>query len=97
MNQINDGVWFASGVLLGWISFMTQVWTVKEIRPSASRRDVLWAVVGGAVLRWVGVASLLIVALDDSVRAGLLAFVGLWSIRWWMVYQLERRTSRVAR
>ena len=88
--------WLASGMLLGWISFMTQVWTANWLHPSASRRAVLWSVIGGAVLRWVGVASLLIVALDDSVRAGLLAFVGLWSIRWWMIYQLERRTSRAA-
>ncbi len=88
--------WLASGMLLGWISFMTQVWTAKGIRPSMSRRAVLWSVIGGAVLRWLSVASLLIVALDDSVRAGLLAFVGLWSIRWWMIYQLERRAPRAA-
>lgn len=89
--------WLASGMLLGWISFMTQVWTANWLHPSASRRAVLWSVIGGAALRWMGVASLLIVALDDSVRASLFAFAGLWSIRWWMIYQLERRTSRVAR
>ncbi len=94
---MSDFSWLASGMLWGWISFMTQVWTANWLHPSASRQAVLWSVIGGAVLRWLGVASLLIVALDDSVRAGLLAFAGLWSIRWWMIYQLQRRTSRVAR
>ncbi len=94
---MSDLSWLASGMLLGWIGFTTQVWTAKMIRPSMSRRAVLWSVIGGAVLRWMGAASLLIVALSASVRAGLLAFAGLWSIRWWMIYQLERRTPRVAR
>jgi hypothetical protein len=94
---MSDLSWLASGMLIGWISFMTQTWTANWLHPSASRRAVLWSVIGGAVLRWLGVASLLIVALSASVRAGLLVFAGLWGIRWWMICQLEHRTSRAAR
>jgi len=61
------------GALHGW----SLRWTVSRLHPGAPLRSVA-LVLGGIALRWGLAAGLLIMALQQSPGAGLLAFAGQW-------------------
>ena len=75
--------WLCTGGAVGVLSGLTLWWTVSRFRPGAPRRVVAW-VLGGLMLRLGLAASLLITALQRGIVPGLLAFAGLWLVRWGM-------------
>ena len=81
-------VWLIAGALVGWVSILTQVWTVARLCPRMPRQG-LWLLIGGMLLRWTLIAGLLSVALRQGIVAGLLAFAGLWVTRWVLVWRIH--------
>jgi len=70
----------AIGLANGWLLWQG----VARLRPDASARAVA-GMVGGAALRWALVTALLVVALRQGVVSGVLAFAGLWLVRWGLI------------
>ncbi len=81
-------VWLIAGALVGWVSILIHVWTMPRLRPNAPRQR-LWGMFGGMLLRWALIAGLLSVALRQGIAAGLLAFAGLWVMRWALVWRIH--------
>ena len=82
--------WLLMGGAVGTINGLTLWRAVARLRPTAPRRTVAW-VTGSALLRWSLVTGLLTYALQHGILPGLLAFAGLWLVRWAMVCWLECR------
>ncbi len=76
--------WLFIGGAIGTLNGLSLWWTVARLRPNAST-DAAVLTMGGAILRWVLTAGLLIAALQHSIASGLLAFTGLWLARWGIV------------
>ena len=77
--------WLFIGGATGVLNGLSLSWTVARLQPDASS-DAAVLTMGGAMLRWVLTAGLLIAALQHGIVTGLLAFVGLLLARWGMVY-----------
>jgi hypothetical protein len=77
-------LWLFIGGAIGTLNGLSLWWTVARLRPNAST-DAAVLTMGGAILRWVLTAGLLIAALQHSIASGLLAFTGLWLARWGIV------------
>ena len=60
---------------VGVVHGLTLWWTVQGLQPGGIRRAVL-LVWGGALLRSVGVAGVLLMAVTDALTSGLAAVVG---------------------
>jgi hypothetical protein len=75
--------WLFTGGAVGVLNGLTLWWTVARLQPDAPCRAVAWAL-GGVMLRWGLAAGLLITALQRGIVPGLLAFAGLWLVRWGM-------------
>jgi hypothetical protein len=73
--------WLLTGGSIGMVNTLSLRWTVSRFRPDAPCRAVAWAVMG-ALLRWGLAAALLITALQHGVASALVAFSGLWLVRW---------------
>ena len=84
--------WLVAGALVGWVSILTQVWTVARLRPGAAFRAIL-GIGGGLLFRWALIAALLIAALRQGIVAGLVAFAGLWVMRWVLVWRIHTGKS----
>jgi len=82
--------WLVVGLLAGGLNGWMQQWTVMQLRPEAAGRGVFWTV-AGAVLRWLLVGLLLLVAVLQSAAAGLLVFAGLMVARWALVLRWHGR------
>jgi len=84
--------WLCAGAMAGAVNALTLRWTVARLQPGLAPRALgqMW---GGALLRWVISAVVLLAALQQGVMAGLLAFGGLWLSRWLLVvaYWLSER------
>jgi hypothetical protein len=76
-------LWLLTGSIVGVLHGVTLWWTVARLQPDAPRHAVVWAL-GGTMLRWGITASLLITALQRGIMLGLLAFAGLFLVRWSM-------------
>lgn len=74
-------VWFPAGILIGLTNALTMSTTVRRLTPEAPTTG-LWWITGGFILRWIWTATLLTLALQQSIQAGLLLFAGLWIARW---------------
>ncbi len=76
--------WLCTGVMVGVLNALTLRWTVARLQPGLTARALrqTW---GGALLRWVITAVVLLAALRQGAVAGLLAFGGLWLSRWLLV------------
>ncbi len=85
-------VWLIAGALVGWVSILIQVWTMPRLRPDALRQR-LGGMIGGMLLRWLLIAGLLSVALQQGIVAGLLAFAGLWLARWLGILRIHTGKS----
>lgn len=81
-------LWFAIGGAVGWLTIYLHVWSAARVGPH-SPPWYAGALVAGAYLRWMLVAILFVLALQQSVTATLLAFVGLWLMRWWLLFRLN--------
>ncbi|MDY0019272.1 MAG: hypothetical protein RBT47_04645 [Anaerolineae bacterium] len=81
------GVWFVAGLCLGWCHAWMYARSAGMMDPHKPAVALL-SIVGGALLRWGMAAVLFFVALRQSVWALLLAFLGLWVMRWIMVFRL---------
>jgi hypothetical protein len=73
--------WLLTGGSIGMVNTLSLQWTVARLHPDAPRRAVTWTVMG-ALLRWGLAAALLIAALQHGVASTLVAFSGLWLVRW---------------
>jgi hypothetical protein len=80
--------WLFTGGSVGLLNGLSLRWTVARLRPAVPGRAVVWAL-GGALLRWGLAAVLLVIALQDGVMPGLLAFAGLRLARWGIVCWLN--------
>ena len=76
--------WLFIGGATGVLSGLSLWWTVARLHPDASSGAAVLTM-GGAMLRWVLTAGLLIAALQHGIKSGLLAFAGLCLARWGMV------------
>ncbi|MDY7040168.1 MAG: hypothetical protein SVX38_04825 [Chloroflexota bacterium] len=85
-------LWLFAGLTVGALNGLTLRWTVAHLCPEWAGRALI-CVWGGALLRWVAVAGLLIVALQRGILPGLLAFAGLWLARWGMMCWLGLRQT----
>jgi FtsH-binding integral membrane protein len=81
--------WFLFGAVLSAVKVLTLLWTVNRIHPNAPYQAVVWAM-GGAIMRWLLVTSLLLSALQQGIVSALFAFAGLWLARWGVIVWLER-------
>lgn len=82
--------WFGLGATLGWLSILTQKWTVSQIEPG---RGAVFAVsfALGVVLRWIAAVALLFIAFQSDFLTGLAAFSGFLIARWWALVYLTKR------
>ena len=76
--------WPFIGGAIGMLNGLSLWWTVARLHPDAPSHAAVLTM-GGAMLRWVLTAGLLIAALQHSIASGLLAFAGLCLARWGMV------------
>ncbi len=81
------GVWFIAGLFLGWCYAWMRSRSVEAMDPRSSASALL-VIIGGSLLRWGMTVVLFYLALRQSVPALLLAFLGLWIMRWIMVLRL---------
>ena len=88
--------WLFTGGAVGVLNGLTLWWTVARLRPGAPRGVVAWAL-GGAMLRWALTVGLLSSALQRGIVPGLLAFAGLWLVRWGMAcwWALGQKSSEL--
>lgn len=82
-------IWFALGLIWGWLSIAFQVWTVKRLDARSAPLTVIWFV-GGFVVRLGWIALLLIFALRQGIGLGLSTFAGIWLARWVMIVRLHK-------
>ena len=80
--------WLFIGGAIGMLNGLSLRWTVARLHPDAPTHAAVLTM-GGAMLRWVLTAGLLIAALQHGIKSGLLAFAGLWLVRWGMVYRFN--------
>ncbi len=73
--------WLPIGIIVGILNDLTLRWTVGRLRsgPLLTRVPL---VVAGFVFRMGSATALLILASQQGLALGLLAFAGLWLARW---------------
>lgn len=78
-------LWSLSGMILAFVFLKSQSWTVMLLspqRPALSK----WMVIGGAILRWLTIAVLLILALSQSIGAALAVFFCFMGTRFLLLF-----------
>ena len=80
------GLWFVAGSLVNVMNYWMQFRTVNSLRLE-THQVVVRRIVGGAVLRWMLIAILLLAAFRQGFIPGLLALAGYWLIRLVMIYR----------
>ena len=73
--------WFLGGLSVGLLNAWAMSAAVRRLDPAASAHSVYW-IVGGMAARWVLIAALLVLALQQGIVPVLLALGGLWIARW---------------
>ena len=66
--------WAALGAGLAFLFLMVQRWSVHLINPAYPKLSK-WLVVGGAVIRWIFVFIIFVIALSSSIFAMLIVFL----------------------
>lgn len=77
-------LWLLAGLVMATLNAASIAGTVGRLRPEAGcpPAPALFLIAGGFVVRLTLSALVLVVALQQSSAAGLLAFAGLWLGRW---------------
>ena len=88
--MINYAGWFGLGAAMGWLSTLSQQWTVSQIEPGRGAIVAVWFVLG-VVLRWTLTAALLFFAIRSGLLTGLAAAGGLLLARWLALVYYTRR------
>jgi len=88
--------WLFAGAGIGILHGMTLWWTVSALQPAKIGR-ALTLVWGGALLRCVTVAALLIVAMNHALSSGLLAAAGFFLARWVLSAMIGLRMANTKR
>ena len=86
MSVISYFIWILVGTGLAMLFLQSQYWSVKIIEPTRARQSK-WIILGGAVLRWVVVFLVLMVALSYSYTALLVVFVAFLITRMIVVFK----------
>ncbi len=68
--------WAGTGILLALILLKTQAWAVERITPQYPKLSVA-LVVGGAIIRWLLIGAVFIMALRQSIGALLMVFAAM--------------------
>jgi hypothetical protein len=90
---VSDWLWLLAGFLVGMLNVAAIARTVGQLRPDGNVR-ALFTVVGGFALRLLLSMFVLVVALRQSVVAGLLAFTGIWLGRWTALFWTNTSANR---
>lgn len=80
MNILIYLVWAGVGAGLAFLYLMVQRWSAQLIHPAYPKLSK-WLVVGGAVIRWIVVFSILLIALSVSIIAMLIVFLAFMTAR----------------
>ena len=80
------GLWFVAGSLVNVVNYWMQFQAVNSLHPGTPQ-VVVRRIVGGAILRWMMTAVLLLAAFNQGVIPGLLTLTGYWIIRLVMIYR----------
>ena len=76
---------------MGWISILTQHWTVSQIEFGIGTVLALKFILG-VILRWIAAAALLFFSFQSGgLLTGLTAIGGLFLARWWALVYFTRR------
>lgn len=90
------GLWFFAGIGIGILHGVTLWWTVAVLQPDKVRRALILAW-GGAWLRCLAVAGLLMAAVNDALHSCLWAFTGFFLARLAWVGMIELRMANTKR
>jgi len=78
-------VWICAGAGLAITNFITQYLSVRVIHPRKENRSK-WLILGGAVLRWLLVGTIFIIALSYSIISMLIVFFSFLVVRLFVLY-----------
>ncbi len=78
---MNPWFWLPAGLIVAVLNVVSIAGTVGRLGPGGEGR-ALSSFVGGFTLRLALSVLVLVIALQQSAAAGLLAFAGLWLGRW---------------
>jgi len=79
-------LWFVAGSLVNIVNYWMQFQAVNNLRPGTPQ-VVVRRIVGGAILRWMMIAVLILAAFRQGAIPGLLTLAGYWIIRLVMIYR----------
>lgn len=85
-------IWFGSGAILGWLSVLSQKWTVSRLNTGSSLL-ITGFVLFGMGVRWLAAAALLFFSIRVSLPACLAALAGLILVRWPALVYYSRRLT----
>jgi hypothetical protein len=67
---------------------LLHVWSAARLNPQATRYAIGWVLVG-FVGRWALIGLGLTLALQRGPVAGLLMFLGIMTLRWYLIYKVH--------
>ena len=86
-------LWFLAGNAVEALNTLTRKWCAGHIRPQRPRWAVTLTLLG--FLFRLGCTALVFgLALSQSAKYGLAAFLGYWLFRWVMIWRIHRRIHR---
>ena len=88
--MLNIAIWFGSGAILGWLSVLSQKWTVSRLNAGSSPLITVFFLLGTGI-RWLATAALLFFSIKVSLPACLAAVAGLILVRWPALVYYTRR------
>ncbi|MBE0698378.1 MAG: hypothetical protein IH586_15795 [Anaerolineaceae bacterium] len=91
--MINGAGWFGLGAVTGWLSILSQHWTVSRLGSPNNAVGVVWFILG-IILRWMAAAALIFFGLRAGLFTGLAAAGGLLLARWLALLYYSHRLVR---
>lgn len=94
---MSDWLWLLAGFLLGLLNVALVAGTVSQLQHNGNvcpPKAALSTTLRGFVLRLILSMLVLVVALQDSVAAGLFTFAGIWLGRWTVLLWTRAPASR---
>jgi len=100
MNLTHSIFWFTVGILTEALLALSLKWSVNLIQPSEYRKSRL-IVVGSALLRWVFMGLILLIAISQHIYLALLYLLGLNLAKFtfviWISRQMAMRPEQVGK